>query len=54
MKATIINIANEVLNGSTINTNATFLSLELGKLGYEVNEVLAIADGYNALSRTLD
>lgn len=54
MKATIINIANEVLNGSTINTNATFLSLELGKLGYEVNEVLAIADGYEALSRTLD
>ena len=54
MKATIINIANEVLNGSTINTNATFLSLELGKLGYEVNEVLAIADGYDALSRTLD
>ena len=42
--AEIISVGNELLNGRTVNTNAAFLSRELGKLGFEVGRVQTVAD----------
>ena len=40
----LLNVGNEVLSGKVVNTNASFLSLELEKVGFEVRKVVTIAD----------
>ncbi|MGD9604923.1 MAG: CinA family nicotinamide mononucleotide deamidase-related protein [Bacilli bacterium] len=44
MKAMILNIGEEVLQGKVINTNASFLSLELRKIGIETDKIIVVGD----------
>ncbi|MBP0968907.1 MAG: competence/damage-inducible protein A [Oscillospiraceae bacterium] len=44
IQAEIITVGNELLNGRTVNTNASFLSRELQKLGFAVTNQTTVAD----------
>lgn len=44
MKTHIITIGNEILNGTTINTNAAFISKKLSQIGIDVNQISVIPD----------
>jgi nicotinamide-nucleotide amidase len=44
MKAAIITIGNEILSGMTLDTNAAYLSQELGKIGIEVVLKISVGD----------
>ncbi len=46
----IISIGNELLNGKTINTNATFLGKKLTNLGFRVNKILTLPDNGKIVS----
>jgi len=54
MKATIINIGDELLIGQIVNTNATWMARQLNKLGIKVAETLVIADNKEAIKSALD
>ncbi len=53
MRAIIISIGDEILNGTTINTNASFISSKIEPLGIEIYEVIAIADEEEHILSTL-
>jgi len=44
MKAIIVSIGDEILNGTTINTNASWIASHIQPLGIEIYEMLSIAD----------
>ena len=44
MKAFILNIGDEVLSGKTINTNSSFIAMELSKLSISVDKVVVVGD----------
>lgn len=54
MKCEIINVGDEVLCGKVINTNASFLAIELEKIGIEVVKVVTIGDDKNDLNFEID
>ncbi len=61
MQIEIIAIADEILSGSTINTNASFMSRELSKKGYIVNrhnvfsdEIVHLEKGLNEVFTRVD
>ncbi|BDS14899.1 CinA family nicotinamide mononucleotide deamidase-related protein [Aureispira anguillae] len=54
MKATIINIGDEILIGQIVNTNATWMAEKLNQSGIAVDRVLAIADTEKAIKEALD
>ena len=49
MKALILSVGNEVLSGKTINTNASFIAIELEKIGVDVIKVVTIGDNKEML-----
>ncbi|MFV0598515.1 MAG: competence/damage-inducible protein A [Bacteroidales bacterium] len=49
MDIEIINIGDELLIGQVVNTNASFMSEELNKVGLNVNRVTTIADDANEI-----
>ena len=51
--AEIITVGNELLNGRTENTNASFLSRELQSLGFSVSNQTTVADDELDISRAL-
>ena len=53
MKKTVelLNVGNEVLSGKVVNTNASFLALELEKIGFSVKKVITIADDKDDLKK---
>ena len=53
MKKTVelLNVGSEVLSGKVVNTNASYLALELEKIGFEVKKVVTIADSKEDLKR---
>jgi nicotinamide-nucleotide amidase len=53
MKAVIISIGDEILNGTTINTNASWMSSQLQPLGIDTYEVLSISDSKSHILQTL-
>lgn len=53
MKAEIISIGNELLNGDTVNTNASWLGEFLTGLGFTVMRVHTIADDLDLIKKTL-
>ncbi len=53
MRAVIVSIGDEILNGTTINTNASFISTQIQPLGIEIHEVLAISDNALHITNTL-
>ncbi len=54
MKAAIISIGNELLNGKTINKNATFIAGKLYEIGVETVTVLTIRDERGAIQEALN
>lgn len=54
MKALILNIGDEVLSGRVINTNSSFLALELNKIGVEVEKVVVVGDNENLITKEID
>ncbi len=54
MKATILNIGNELLNGRTVNTNATQMALDFNQIGVEITEVRVLADDADSLIQSLN
>lgn len=53
MNAVIISIGDEVLNGTTINTNASWISLEIQAIGFNIHEVIAISDEKEHIQQTI-
>ena len=53
MLAEIICIGDEILIGQVVNTNATFLSQELSKIGIEVLQVTSISDNIEKIKNSL-
>lgn len=53
LSAEIISIGNELLTGSTINTNAAFISRQLHAIGFEVERHTSIADDKEIIIETL-
>lgn len=53
MRAEIIAVGSELLSGMRLNTNAQFLSLELRKIGIEVNMQTAVADNMKDIKKSL-
>jgi len=49
MKAIILNVGDELLSGRTINTNSSFLALELGKINVDVEKVIVVKDDPSAI-----
>lgn len=54
MKVEILSVGNEVLSGKVINTNASFLSIELEKIGYEVKRVVTLGDDKEELIKEVN
>ncbi len=54
MKATIINIGDEILIGQVVNTNAAWMAEKLNQNGIAVDRVLTIADTKEAIVDALD
>ena len=44
MKALLLSVGDEVLCGKVVNTNASFLAIELEKIGIETTKVVTIGD----------
>lgn len=53
MKIEILSIGNEVLSGKTINTNASYISNELIKVGYQVSQHSVISDDIHTIVDSL-
>lgn len=54
MQAIIITIGDEILNGTTVDTNSAFISLELNKIGVDVKERISIGDTKEHIISTLN
>ncbi len=53
MKAEIISIGNELLNGDTVNTNASWLGEFLTGLGFTISRIHTIADDLGLIIKTI-
>ncbi|NTW51543.1 MAG: CinA family nicotinamide mononucleotide deamidase-related protein [Chlorobiaceae bacterium] len=53
MKADIISIGDELLKGHRINTNASFIAIELGRIGIPVSRIITCSDDPKAITDTL-
>ncbi|MDD2413138.1 MAG: competence/damage-inducible protein A [Bacteroidales bacterium] len=53
MNANIICIGNELLNGSVVNTNATFIAQGLHEIGIKTSYISCIADDFDAIINEL-
>ncbi len=54
LKATIISIGNELIQGRIVNTNASYLSRRLTLLGIDVVAHIVVGDDFNDISKALD
>lgn len=50
----LLNVGNEVLSGKVVNTNASFLSLELEKIGCHIEKVVCVGDDEKALKKEVN
>ena len=53
MKALIVTIGDEILIGQIIDTNSTFISKELLKIGIEVSKIISIGDNKKQIVNNL-
>lgn len=51
--ATLIIIGDEILSGSTLDTNSNFMAAHLQAIGVEIKQILTISDELSAISRAL-
>lgn len=54
MKASILTIGDEILNGSTTDTNAVFMAENAVKEGLEIEKMLSVSDTKEAITSGLD
>ena len=54
IKAEIISIGDELLIGQVINTNASWMAVELNKIGVEINKVTAINDNSAEIKKAIN
>ena len=54
MKALILNIGNELLQGFTINTNASWLAKKLNSFSVDVDEIRVVKDDVTAITNSLN
>lgn len=54
MQAIVITIGDEILNGTTVDTNAAFLGRELSNLGIQLKEKISISDQAKHILDTLN
>lgn len=54
MHAVVITIGDEILNGTTVDTNSAFLGRELSLLGIQLMEKISISDTDRHIRQTLD
>lgn len=53
IRAALVSIGDEILNGTTINTNASWISTQLQPLGIHIHEVIAISDQAQHISECI-
>jgi nicotinamide-nucleotide amidase len=53
MNAAIISIGNELLNGKTLNSNATYIGGALYKIGIPAHKIITIGDNIDEITRSL-
>jgi nicotinamide-nucleotide amidase len=53
MSAEIINVGNELLNGETVNTNASYLAKKLQELGIDLQYQTSVADDSSRLKKII-
>jgi len=53
-KASIVTIGNEILSGLTVDTNASFLAIELQNIGIPVVSSYSVGDEIDAIARKLE
>ena len=51
--AVLITIGNEVLSGTTVDTNSNFIAKELSKIGISVSQIFTISDATEMINNTL-
>lgn len=54
MEIVLISIGNELLNGTVVNTNATWIAQKLYEVGFTVKRVLTISDSKEDIHRELE
>lgn len=54
MKASILSIGDEILNGSTLDTNSVFIAENAIKEGLEIDKMLSVSDTKQAITGGLD
>jgi len=52
MKAAILTIGNELLNGDIVNTNASWLGQQFTSLGFTINSMITIGDSLEGIKKT--
>ena len=50
----LLNVGSEVLSGKVVNTNASYLALELEKIGFHVKKVVTVADSVDDLKTEVE
>ena len=54
MKAVLLSIGDELLSGSTLDTNAQYLALKLQSIGIQVEEMLTVSDQKASIVQSLE
>ncbi len=53
MKAVLLSIGDELLSGSTLDTNSQYLALKLQSIGIQVEEMLTVSDQKSSIVRSI-
>ncbi|MEM0202504.1 MAG: molybdopterin-binding protein [Archaeoglobaceae archaeon] len=54
MKFVIISVGNELLNGDTVNTNATYMAKKLVEKGHEVKRIIVVPDVVSEIAEEVE
>ncbi len=54
MDATIITIGDEILNGTTVDTNSAWIAQQINSIGISVKEIISISDDKEHILKTLN
>ncbi|MEM1592739.1 MAG: molybdopterin-binding protein [Archaeoglobaceae archaeon] len=54
MKFVIISVGNELLNGDTVNTNATYMAKRLVEKGHEVKRIIVVPDVVSEIAEEVE
>ncbi|MEZ5013884.1 MAG: CinA family nicotinamide mononucleotide deamidase-related protein [Chitinophagales bacterium] len=54
MRAVLLSIGDEILNGTTVNSNAAWIATQIQPLGFDILEILAISDKAAHITAAMD